>query len=98
MQSDKDLLVESISGMDIVVSAASIAQFTETIARACMEAKCDYLDIQYSNSKVKILKSMTGEIESSGQYFISEAGFHPRVAPLHWSGMRTVNWTYWNLL
>ncbi len=75
--SDKDLLVESISGMDIVVSAASIAQFTETIARACMEAKCDYLDIQYSNSKVKILKSMTGEIESSGQYFISEAGFHP---------------------
>ncbi len=75
--SDASVLTPSFTGVDIVVSAASTAQFTETIARACIEAKCDYLDVQYSNSKVKILKSMAGEIEASGQCFISEAGFHP---------------------
>ncbi len=75
--SDASVLVSSFTGVDIVVSAASTAQFTETIARACIEVKCDYLDVQYSNSKVKILKSMASEIETSRQCFISEAGFHP---------------------
>jgi len=75
--SDQDSLIQSFVDIDMVVSAASTAQFTEIVTSACIEAKCDYLDIQYSNSKVKILKSMTGAIKSSGQCFISEAGFHP---------------------
>ncbi len=75
--SDKSALVQSFTGVDMVVFAASTALFTENIASACIEAKCDYLDIQYSNSKVKILKSMVEKIKASGQCFISEAGFHP---------------------
>ncbi len=75
--SNKDMLLNAFDGMDMVVSAASTAQFTENIARACLDAGCDYLDVQYSNKKVSILKSMKSDIESSGLCFISEAGFHP---------------------
>jgi len=75
--SDPHSLSEAFSGMDMVLSAASTAEFTENVASACIEARCDYLDVQYSNTKVSILKSMTADIEKSGQCFISEAGFHP---------------------
>lgn len=72
-----DSLIQAFSGMNMVVSAGSTAQFTENIVKACIQTRCDYLDIQYSSSKVKTLKSIRAEIESSGRCFISEAGFHP---------------------
>mgnify|MGYP001215068674 FL=1 len=75
--SDPHSLSAAFSGMDMVLSAASTAEFTENVASACIKAGCDYLDVQYSNTKVSILKSMTADIEKSGQCFISEAGFHP---------------------
>ena len=75
--SDKNSLVKVFAGMDLLVSAASTAKFTESVAQACIEAKCDYLDVQYSTEKVRILKSMNAEIEKSDLCFISEAGFHP---------------------
>lgn len=75
--SNKDLLTNAFVDIDIVVSAASTAQYTENIARACIAIKCDYLDVQYSSEKVRILKSMKAEIEASSLCFISEAGLHP---------------------
>lgn len=75
--SNKSSLMNVFDSQDMVVSAASTAQFTENIARACLDAGCDYLDVQYSSEKVRILKSMADEIESTDGCFISEAGFHP---------------------
>ncbi len=75
--SKTDLLIKAFSGMDMVVSAGSTAKFTDNVAMACIKAGCDYLDVHYSNSKVRMLKSMASDIEKSGQCFISEAGFHP---------------------
>jgi len=75
--SNKDSLAKAFTNVSMVVSAASTAQFTGNIANACIVAKCDYLDVQYSSGKVRVLKSMKVEIEDSGLCFISEAGFHP---------------------
>ncbi len=75
--SSQDSLVDVFAEVDMVVSAASTVQFTGNIARTCIASKCDYLDVQYSSEKVRILKSMISEIEQAGLCFISEAGFHP---------------------
>ncbi len=75
--SDVDSLNQAFSEADFVVSAASTAQYTREIAEAAIQARIDYLDVQYSNIKVKILKSMIDEIKESGCCFISEGGFHP---------------------
>lgn len=75
--SNSDSLAEVFTNVSMVVSAASTSQFTGNIANACIEAKCDYLDVQYSTEKVRVLKSMKDEIEDSGLCFVSEAGFHP---------------------
>ncbi len=75
--SNKISLAEAFTGMDMVISAASTAQFTENVVKACIKAECDYLDVQYSTEKVHILKSMRTKIEKSDLCFISEAGFHP---------------------
>lgn len=74
---DKRSLVSVFHEADMVISSASTAQFTGVIAGACREAKCDYLDLQYSSTKVSILKSMAKDIAAAGCCFISEAGFHP---------------------
>ena len=75
--SDAHSLSSAFSGMDMVVSAGSTAQFTENVFMACIEVGCDYLDVHYSTSKVRMLKSMMADMENSGNCFISEAGFHP---------------------
>lgn len=75
--SDAHSLSSAFSGMDMVVSAGSTAQFTENVVMACIEVGCDYLDVHYSTSKVRMLKSMMADMENSGNCFISEAGFHP---------------------
>lgn len=72
-----DSLTQAFTDIDMVVSAGSTAQFTENIAKACIEKECDYIDVQYSTSKVRMLKSMIEDIEKSKQCFISEGGFHP---------------------
>lgn len=75
--SDPASLKIALTGINFLISAASTAKFTKLVARACLDSSCDYLDVQYSQSKVKILRSMADEIESKGRCFISDAGFHP---------------------
>jgi len=74
---DPESLKVALTDVDFLISAASTAQLSEKVARACLNAGCDYLDVQYSSEKVRILKSLRSEIEQAGLCFISEAGFHP---------------------
>jgi saccharopine dehydrogenase (NAD+, L-lysine-forming) len=49
----------------------------ETVARAALAAGCNYLDLQYSSEKIRVLQGMAGEIAASGLTFITDGGFHP---------------------
>jgi saccharopine dehydrogenase (NAD+, L-lysine-forming) len=75
--SDPQSLHEAFEGVDMVVVASSTADFVETVARSALEVGIDYLDIQYSTTKMRILQSLSGEIEDAGLCFITDGGFHP---------------------
>lgn len=70
-------LKEVTAGADILVSAGSTSAYTENIARAALAARVDYLDLQYSGEKLRLLESMRAEIEKAGLCFITDGGFHP---------------------
>ncbi len=61
----------------MLIVASSTAEHTATVAQACLDAGCDYLDILYSRNKLSVLEDFTPRIEESGRCFITEAGFHP---------------------
>ncbi len=75
-----DQLKSVLEGIDLVVVASSTSGSVEKVARACIEKRVDYIDIQLStNYKIKILEELQNEINSSGCCFITDAGFHPGV-------------------
>ncbi|PKH46067.1 saccharopine dehydrogenase [Dehalococcoides mccartyi] len=49
---DPQSLKEAFSGMDIVVVASNTPEYARQIAVAALEAKVDYIDIQYSDRKL----------------------------------------------
>ena len=74
---DLQSLHKVFAGKDMVVVASSTSEHAEKVARAALEARIDYLDVQYSSTKLQILKSMQGEIERTRLCFITDGGFHP---------------------
>lgn len=64
-------------GVDMVVVASSTAAYAGQVARAAIETGIDYLDVQYSTAKLRVLQSLSAEIESANLCFITEGGFHP---------------------
>lgn len=75
--SDLVSLRQAFTGIDFVVVASSTTQYTSQIAVAALETRVGYLDIQYSTSKIALLKSMAEAIEKAGCCFITDGGFHP---------------------
>ena len=75
--SDSHSLCKAFEGMDMVVVASSTADYVETVTRSAMEARIDYLDVQYSTKKLQILQSLSNEIERANLCFITDCGFHP---------------------
>ena len=75
--SDPVSLRRAFAETDFVVVASSTTQYTSLIAAAALEAKVDYLDIQYSAPKIALLKSIATDIERAGCCFITDGGFHP---------------------
>jgi hypothetical protein len=75
--SDSASLREAFTGMSIVVMASSTTQYCRQVAEIAIETRVDYLDIQYSNQKIALLKSMASEIQGAGCCFITDGGFHP---------------------
>jgi len=75
--SDPQSLHQAFEGKDMVVVASSTSEYTETVARSAIEAGIDYLDVQYSTKKMRILQSLSKEIEQKNLCFITDGGFHP---------------------
>jgi saccharopine dehydrogenase (NAD+, L-lysine-forming) len=74
---DAETLRAVLQNVDLLLVAAPTTQHAETVIRAALDSKIDYLDVQYSNKKLAILKDLASEIEKAGLCFITEAGYHP---------------------
>ena len=70
-------LARAFDGVDFVIVASSTTEHTRQVAFAALAAGIDYLDVQFSMEKLRVLQSLRSEIESSKRCFITEAGFHP---------------------
>jgi len=88
----------AFENVDMVVVASSTAVYARQVATAALEAGIDYLDLQYSTSKMETLKAMTADIEDAGLCFITDGGFHPglpaamvRYAALRFDDIYTAN-------
>ena len=49
--------------VQLLVSASSTSQYAEETARACLDQAVDYLDVQYSTGKIKVLQSLRSQME-----------------------------------
>lgn len=74
---DPDSLARAFAGIDLVIVASSTAAQVETVARAALAARADYLDIQYSTAKLATLTRLAPDITAAGACFITDGGFHP---------------------
>ncbi|MDX1935083.1 MAG: saccharopine dehydrogenase NADP-binding domain-containing protein [Capsulimonadales bacterium] len=72
-------LNQAFLGANLVVVASSTARYADRVALACLEANCDYIDVQYSAEKIAALKALGPEIERQHRCFLTDAGFHPGV-------------------
>ena len=72
-------LKRALVGVDLLVVASSTSKYAREVASAALAVGVDYLDIQYSAAKVRVLQSLAGEIEQAGRCFITDGGFHPGV-------------------
>jgi saccharopine dehydrogenase-like NADP-dependent oxidoreductase len=72
-----DSLRAALRNVDLVLVTAPTTQHARTVIRAALDAKVDYLDVQYSNKKLAILKELSSEIQQAGLCFVTEAGYHP---------------------
>jgi saccharopine dehydrogenase (NAD+, L-lysine-forming) len=70
-------LFKALQNISLLLVASSTAEFAGTIAQACLSARVDYFDVQYSTKKVRALRALSNEIRNSGCCFITEGGFHP---------------------
>lgn len=74
---DEAGLRRALEPVDMVVVASSTASGVRAVAEAALRSGADYLDIQYSPTKVRDLRAMAEDITASGRCFITDAGFHP---------------------
>lgn len=71
------VLRDALKGVHLLVAASSTSQYAGETASACLDRGVDYLDLQYSTGKIRVLQSLRSRIDSSGQTFITDGGFHP---------------------
>ena len=74
---NSESLRNALQKVDMILVAAPTTDHAETVIRSALEAKVDYLDIQYSSKKLKILNQLAPEIEGAGLCYVTEAGYHP---------------------
>ena len=75
--SDEASLRTSLQNVTLCLVAAPTTQFTGRVARACLDAGADYLDVQFAASKLTTLRALESEIVKAGRCFVTEAGYHP---------------------
>lgn len=74
---DADTLRAVLRDVNLLLVAAPTTRHAETVIRAALDAKVDYLDVQFSSKKLNILKELSVDIERTGLCFVTEAGYHP---------------------
>lgn len=74
---DAGSLRRGLSDIDLLVVAAGTAPQAPDVVRACVAAHCDYLDIQVSGSKVRLLRQMDPIARDAGIRVVTDGGFHP---------------------
>ena len=75
--SNLDSLTHALQNVSLCLVAAPTTHHAETVIRACINARVDYLDVQLSSKKLNALFAARNEIKQAGLCFITEAGFHP---------------------
>lgn len=80
--SNEATLKTLFESVDLVIVASSTSAYARQIARSAIQSGIDYLDIQYSSSKLQTLHSLEREIVDAGCCFITDGGFHPGLAAL----------------
>lgn len=75
--SDLDSLAQALQNINLCLVAAPTTHHAETVIRACINARVDYLDVQLSSKKLNALFAARNEVKQAGLCFITEAGFHP---------------------
>ncbi len=75
---DVNSLNEAFRGIDLVVVAASTLAHTAQVAKAALDAGCDYYDLMMAiPEKFTALQNLQTRIEQEGRCFITEGGFFP---------------------
>jgi hypothetical protein len=75
--SDLKSLTHALEGATLCLVAAPVTHHAETVVRACISARVDYLDVQFSSKKLRALHAAEEEIKQAGLCFVTEAGYHP---------------------
>lgn len=75
--SNLESLTLALQNVHLCLIAAPTTHHTETVIRACINARVDYLDVQLSSRKLHALLAARNEIKQARLCFITEAGFHP---------------------
>jgi saccharopine dehydrogenase (NAD+, L-lysine-forming) len=75
--SNFESLTLALQGVTLCLVAAPTTHHADTVIRACISARVDYLDIQLSSKKMKALYAAEDEIKKAGLCFVTEAGYHP---------------------
>lgn len=70
-------LKTALTGMHLVIVACPTSDQTELVAKAALDSRVDYLDVQLSEAKLGVLRSLKGRILAEDRCFITEAGYHP---------------------
>lgn len=74
---DPKEMQEALQDVDMCIVAAPVTHRSEAVIRSCLEARVDYLDIQFSAAKIAALRAAEQEICAAGLCFVTEAGYHP---------------------
>jgi hypothetical protein len=74
---DPTSIRQALQGVDLMLVAAPTTHHTETVVRAALDSRVDYLDIQYADSKLDVLRAHEREMLEGNLCFVTEAGYHP---------------------
>ncbi len=74
---DAESLRQALQGVDLLLVAAPTTHYTGTVVRAALDAGVDYLDIQYGDLKLEVLRAHEQEMLERKLCFVTEAGYHP---------------------
>lgn len=74
---DPGSLREAFQAADLVIVTSTSASHTENVARACLDAGCDYFDILDPPEVVDLLRPFASQAEAAGRLFVTQGGLAP---------------------